>query len=88
MEMIQTENGTYVEVTEAEKVAIDKKWDHLEQLTADRIKCAKDAGTYDSRQNYFSWMDNENTKFDPEQCQSRKMYCGYGGGMQLTGTWK
>jgi len=85
---IQTENGTYVEVTEAEKVAIDKKWDYLEQLTADRIECAKDAGTYDSRVKYYNWYDNENTKLDPEMYQNRTMYHGYGGGMQLTGTWK
>lgn len=38
---IQTENGTYVEVTEAEKVAIDKKWDYLEALTKERIVIAK-----------------------------------------------
>lgn len=61
MEMIQTENGTYVEVTEAEKVAIDKKWDYLEALTKERIAIAKKNGSYDSTQNYFSCWDNEST---------------------------
>ena len=62
MNTIQTENGTYVEVTEAEKVAIDKKWDYLEALTKERIVIAKKNGTYDSTQNYFSYWDNETTK--------------------------
>ena len=61
MEMIQTENGTYVEVTEAEKVAIDKKWDYLEALTKERIAIAKKNGLYDSTKNYFSFWDNEST---------------------------
>ena len=64
METIHTANGTYVEVTEEEKVAIDKKWDYLEQLTADRIQCAKRAGTYNSAIKYHNWWDNESTKLD------------------------
>lgn len=59
---IQTENGTYVEVTEAEKVAIDKKWDYLEALTKERIAIAKKNGNYDSTQKYSTWWDNETTK--------------------------
>ena len=69
---IQTEHGTYVEVTEAEKVAIDKKWDYLEKLTADRIQCAKNAGTYDSSLRYYNWWDNENTKLDATMYDSKK----------------
>ena len=61
MNTIQTENGTYVEVTEAEKVAIDKKWDYLEALTKERIAIAKNNGSYDSAINYFSYWDNEST---------------------------
>ena len=61
MNTIQTENGTYVEVTEAEKVAIDKKWDYLEALTKERIAIAKKNGSYDSTMNYFSYWDNEST---------------------------
>lgn len=64
--IIETENGTYVEVTEAEKVAIDKKWDYLENLTKERVKLAKNAGVYDSTLNYFTWWDNENTVVNEE----------------------
>ena len=52
METIHTEHGTYVEVTEEEKVAIDKKWDYLEAIEKQRIELAKDAGVYDSTVKY------------------------------------
>jgi hypothetical protein len=75
MNTIQTENGTYVEVTEAEKVAIDKKWDYLEALTAKRIAYAKREGVYDSTLSYSNWWDNENTTVSADDYKSEdKVY--------------
>ena len=66
METIHTEHGTYVEVTEEEKVAIDKKWDYLEAIEQQRIELAQDAGVSDSKVKYYTWWDNENTTVDKE----------------------
>jgi hypothetical protein len=67
MKTIQTENGTYVEVTEAEKVAIDKKWDYLEAIEQERILLAKQAGVYNSTTKYYTWWDNESTTVDADK---------------------